>query len=153
MPNQPSSSEHSNNHSNKFNRIKRDIVIATITTIISGGIVSIPTFFYGKYVQRTTYIQKVNAAPQIYTEQLSELINMAINDGVQQSGVNGRAIVKARNDVRGSLESISELLNSEIDKLDQQLNNSATEEEIYETLQVLKKAWPVKKLQIEICSF
>ncbi len=135
---------------NSVNCIKRDIFVGTIAAILGGTILGIPTFFYGKFTEKRIYTQRFDNAPQIYIEELDKLIKTGVEENQNQSIKNARAIVTARNETRKSLENISKSLNSEIDKLDQQLNNSTKHEELFDTITVLQKTWPTKEKQIEI---
>jgi hypothetical protein len=110
--------------------------------------------------------KKIDAAPREYVRELDLLINRAKSEGVDMAGINARAIVAARNSLKSSLVSISSNLNSEIDRLANEIGESSYSpfeelqrrtgennvelSEIYETIQVLHRIWPSKRRQIEV---
>jgi hypothetical protein len=105
--------------------------------------------------------QEIDDAPRKYVEHLDKLIRDAVHQGREKAVLNARAIVSIRNDLRGSMMRISELLNSDIDRLSREIGEPigrevdqqpqrANPDTIYETIQVLEKKWPSKKDQVEI---
>ena len=108
---------------------------------------------------------KIDAAPRKYVQELDDLINKAIEEGEENALINARAIVSTRNSLRSSLVSISQHLNSEIDRLAKDIgqnipiplepsipNPDATSvdaKKAFDTIKVLSKIWPAKKVQIE----
>jgi hypothetical protein len=122
--------------------------------------------------------QKVTAAPEKYVAHLDRLISSAVMEGVGRSVINARAIVAARDDLRDSLLSLTSLLDSEIDVLQQQLEilprfgfelfelrspldrqrdrpgrsddrDRYDAQQLFETIEVLAKKWPAKRDQIK----
>lgn len=132
------------------NNIKRDIFVGTVSAVLASTIVGSVTFFLGKFQEKRKYEKAYNDAPKVYVQEIDKLIDKASADGISNVRVNARAIVTARNNLRESLESISQSLNSEIDRLEEEINNSAEQEEILETINTLYAVWPSKKQQIDM---
>ncbi len=137
--------------------IVNNIIAPLIVAIISAGF----GWLWG--IRRT--MKKVEAAPKRYIQELDNLIIQGVKAGEANAILNARAIVSTRNSLRVSLVSLSKHLNSEIDRLakdigetiETPLEPSKTEiisvdldaKRAYETIQVLAKIWPAKKVQIE----
>lgn len=68
--------------------------------------------------------------------------------------MHSRAIVAARDDLKGTLVSLSALLNSEIDRLSAEVRDAwapeSSVEPLRSTVNVLKLKWPAKRDQIKI---
>lgn len=108
--------------------------------------------------------KKVEAAPRKYVAELDALIQRAIKEGDDFAIVNARAIVATRNSLRASLVAISSQLNSEIDRLSQEIGQPVPQHqtvnatgpqapsasEVFRTIQVLSRIWPAKRVQIEV---
>ena len=62
---------------------------------------------------------------------------------------NAKAIVVARDELRNSLTSLAKHLDSEIDQLAKLLKNGSKPDDLFETLKVLFRLWPIKKTIIE----
>jgi hypothetical protein len=140
-----------------------DFWIQVASGVTVAAIVGVATWIAsGRYHKR-----KIEVAPRKYVQHLDELINRGITEGRDNAILNARAIVSVRNDLRRSLVSISSLLNSEIDILQENVgtaeNNSENTNEnnirrrrdanaasAYDTIQVLSRKWPSKKDQIEV---
>jgi hypothetical protein len=112
-------------------------------------------YLIGKDQQRQQYVQTLQAAPEVYISDLGRLIEDADRPGGDLVAET-RAIVSTRDDLRSSLTSLSELLNSDIDALARSLveyekpprgKRDATA--VQERIKVLAKKWPSKKRQIE----
>lgn len=133
--------------------------------IIAGLIINYVTYLVSKNegieigIKRANqaYIQKTESAPTLYTNRLGEMIYNADPMKSKDLIVDARAIVSTRDDYRGSLIAISKLLNSEIDRLKEEVEKadnalrqgqSYDRSEIERTLGVLQKKWPSKKEQI-----
>ena len=104
----------------------------------------------GEKEAQQLFQQRLEAAPILYTQKLDELIVGGLKEGENEAQVNARAIVRTRDNLRGSSETIASSLNGEIDQLAQELQSTASEEELRQTIKVLAKVWPSKKLQIQI---
>lgn len=103
------------------------------------------------YVFRGLQFKKaVFNAPKRYVDHLDNLINGAVDGGFNNVEINGRALVSTRDDLRKSLVSLADLLNSDIDLLSSQIEKGYKHHLIYETVQVLSKKWPSKKDQIQV---
>ena len=109
---------------------------------------------HGREKERDAWIQTLSSAPKLYAERLSELIDKASNAKSQDMLTYSRAIVAVRDDMKGTLVSLSALLNSEIDRLSAEVRDAqapqASVEPLRSTVNVLKLKWPAKCDQIEI---
>ena len=137
-------------------------------SIVAGLIVSALTGAVGWLMRGETYRKRVDAAPTKFTARLTELIDKAVEEGPSHARVNARAILAMRDSFRRYSISLSELLNSEMDVLAAQLNNGVvhrpmvvraeqrdakenlSNEELYETITVLQKAWRGKKDELDV---
>ncbi|MDO6777460.1 MULTISPECIES: hypothetical protein [unclassified Shewanella] len=151
-------------------RVKKyidNILIGIISGVLTGVAVFFITDFFaekrgieiGIETANRVYVKKTESAPSLYTERLGEMIYNATPGKSDDLLVDARAIVSTRDDYRGSLIAISKLLNSEIDRLKEEIEkqeqsiksgNAYDGEEIKRTLAVLQKKWPSKKDQIII---
>lgn len=104
----------------------------------------------GKRKGRAEKEREIDDAARKYVDYLDKLIQDGVREGRENALLNGRAIVSTRNDLRGSMLSISEQLNSDIDVLSLNLLDTTARAAAYETIQVLAKKWPAKKAQVEI---
>ena len=134
------------------------IVAPLIVAAITGG----AGWLWGRMQAR----KKIEAAPNRYVDELDKLINSGVKQGPEKAVINGRAIVRVRDSLRGSLVAISGQLNSEIDRLALDLNGTpfpasdlarAVEgqktpdpKQVYDTIQVLSKVWPAKREQVKV---
>jgi hypothetical protein len=134
-------------------------VASGITVAVLVGVVG---FYRGSKTER----HRVSKAQFVFVNRLDELIKRAVREGPRSAVLNARAIVAARNSLASSLVSISSQLNSEIDRLAEDIGElhfipatrSETptsirpppiqEEEAYATIQVLARIWPAKRSQI-----
>lgn len=139
-----------------------------IVSIVAGLIVSVLTGTVGWLLRGETYRKRVDAAPSMFTARLTELIEKAVKEGSKHARVNARAILAMRDSFRRYSISLSELMNSEMDVLAAQLNNGVvhrpmvvraeqrdindnlSNEELYETITVLQKAWRGKKDELDV---
>lgn len=135
-----------------------NIVAPLIVALLSGTF----TWIWALRTNR----KRIAAAPKMYVEHLDNLIKNGVTEGVSSAVLNARAIVAARNSMRGSLTTISSQLNSEIDRLEAELSevivspktpsmsrpntNDGSPEKIFETMQVLNKIWSARRTQIEV---
>ncbi|NNV57204.1 hypothetical protein [Limnovirga soli] len=129
-------------------------------------LVGLITFFVTTIWNRKKAKKKIDDAPRKYVEELDKLITRGVNEGQENAVLNARAIVAARDSLRSSLSSISSQLNSQIDVLAsdigieyiQNLNkvssapfdSKSENQKAYETILVLSRVWPSRKVQIEI---
>jgi hypothetical protein len=135
-------------------------------SVLSGLVVFVVTASVTWFLSKRIFRKKILAAPKKYVRDLDLLIERARKEGVSNAVVNARAIVAARNSLRESLTTISGSLNSEIDRLaneisetqsdnqfiesERPMNSTNSSEEIYNTIEVLHRIWPSKKGQIEV---
>ena len=139
--------------------ILNNIVAPSIVATATGGF----GYAFAKFQSATQQQKKLNDAPRKYVDHLDRLICQAIDAGGNDAVVRARAIVSARDSMRGSFSSISKCLNTEIDKLAEQVGVSDRQESlqrfpqgqseremIFDTMRVLQKVWPSRKGQIEI---
>src|SRR5437868_4273874 len=68
--------------------------------------------------------KRVGEAPILYVKRLDELIARGVREGADQAIINARAIVAARNGLARSLVSISSSLNSQIDRLAEEIGEA-----------------------------
>ncbi|MCX6318498.1 MAG: hypothetical protein NTW29_14495 [Bacteroidetes bacterium] len=141
---------------------KMDIVNSIIAPLLVAVIIGIAGWLYANLKWR----KKIRNAPQKYVEELDKLIQDGVYEGPEKALINARAIVSSRDAMRKSLISISNQLNSEIDRLASEIGKKvelptgpSIEGELpatieskraYETIQVLQKIWPAKKTQIKV---
>ena len=104
----------------------------------------------GKKQGREEKEKEIDDAPRLYVEHLDKLIGVAVREGTKAAVLNARAIISTRNDLRGSTMKISEVLNSDINRLDREVEEEAGQGAVYETIQVLGRKWPAKKDQVEV---
>jgi hypothetical protein len=135
--------------------ILEHIVSPLIVAAFTGGF----AWMWAKEHQR----KKIDAAPREFVNELDKLISRAYFEGPDKAMVNARAIVAARNSLAAPLARIQIQLNSEIDRLAEEvgeifekLHRSVERREpadaraVYETIEVLVRMWPAKKKQIEV---
>lgn len=138
--------------------IYNNIIAPILVAIIIG-------FFTWLFTKRKVK-RKIKAAPKIYVNELDKLIRRGVAEGIENAIINARAIVSARNSLRKSLLAISSQLNSEIDRLANEIGEegvripdptmskdeikSIDRENAYNTILVLNRIWPAKKEQIEV---
>jgi hypothetical protein len=111
--------------------------------------------------------KQVGEAPFLYVKRLDELIRRALHEGAENAVINARAIVAARNSLARSLVSISSSLDSQIDRLAEEIGEailtvghlseespkvpllgSTANQKAYDTIKVLARIWPAKRSQI-----
>jgi hypothetical protein len=136
-------------------------------TVLSGLVVFVITAPVTWFLSKRFFKKTISAAPKQYARELDLLIEQAHKEGVSKAVVNARAIVAARNSLKESLTTISRSLNSEIDRLANEMSETRSDnrdrfeieipidstnssEEIYNTIEVLHRIWPAKKSQIEV---
>lgn len=133
-------------------------VVAGLTVVAISAVAG--TIWQGRKDQ-----ERLDAAPRVYVEQLDRLIQQGVQEGEDKAILNARAIVAARNSLANSLIAISVQLDSEIDRLADELgepklkggglsgpgsgNREADKKAAYQTILVLQKIWPAKKVEIE----
>jgi len=151
---------------------------AGLATVIAGAIGALGAIgsaiigtIYGKrigfkegYLKRDMFYEKaINSAAKEYIRHLDKLISKALDEGPENSLINAKAIVSVRNDLRKTLISLADLLNTEIsqlailigepDELDKCKNKKDKDVlkkyNSYDIIQVLHKKWPSKKSQVE----
>lgn len=140
---------------------KMDIVNNIIAPLIVGLLIA----GFGWLWALRKVKQNIDAAPKRYVQELDNLITRALKEGEENAILNSRAIVSTRNSLRASLVSLSKHLNSEIDRLAkdigetvetplepsraENISNNLEAKRAYDTIQVLARIWPAKKIQIE----
>lgn len=141
-----------------------------LTNIVAPLAVALITFLAGIALKarsdKARYKQKVQSAPEKYVGELDKLIRDALEEGEANALINARAIVAARNGFRNTLVAISSQLNSEIDRLAINIGeeiikpqfaselrtaiDNSSGVEAYQTIKVLAKIWPGRKIKIEV---
>lgn len=142
------------------------IVLAIGAAILVAMVTAVVAFFAGG----RRFKSKIKDAPSVYTERLGALIEAAFSEGPERAIINASAIVSVRNEMRVSLVSISNNLNSEITHMEQLLGGDDTElskkhkieklkhekvadaspEELFRLIEILRKTWPEKRIIIEV---
>ena len=179
-----------NNESNRLEQSRMEIFGVDVPNhILAPLTVALILFVAGIVWAAVTarFRKKIAAAPRQYVDELDKLIGRAIAEGETNAVINARAIVSARNSLRDSMAVIASRLNSEIDRLADDIGEShglwtlaaqvsvaqgmqspatttessaaqpasaSGDEEIrsaaWQTIQVLSRIWPAKKVQIEV---
>jgi len=133
-------------------------VVLSLLTFFVFAIGALVGFFFAKprYVEEADILSE--PASMNIANHLDLLINDAVNGGSDAIDVNAAAIVAARDGHRKTLMALHGLLNSEIDKLKDQLEGGDTVA-LKKRVAILSKIWPAKmdqikyeiaKLQVEI---
>ena len=130
--------------------IKRQIFVGFVSAFICSSIVGFFAFSIGQNSVKYSYSQAYERTLNLYFIELDELIGLSVHQGLSSVRINSRAIVNMRSDLQGSLNSISGSLNSEVDRLERQLDDSSTDEELLETIGLLNIVWSNEKSQIEL---
>lgn len=117
--------------------IFESVVAGLIVAAVSGGA--------GYLLRGRRYKKAIIEAPRKYVEHLGALIEKAMREGRDNSIVNARAIVAARDTLRGSLVIIADKLNSEIDTLASESRVKISPSELFSTIQVLHTMWRSRK--------
>jgi hypothetical protein len=146
--------------------------LTVFENVVAPLIVAGATGAFGWFWAKRRVRQKIEAAPQRFVDDLGRLIEEAHKEGVDKAVVNARAIVAARNALQTSLGSIGKQLDSEIDKLADEIGepylsfeplraskrprssedpepSGPSPERLYETIEVLHRIWPSKRDQIQ----
>ncbi|MBL0351515.1 MAG: hypothetical protein IPP03_02010 [Dechloromonas sp.] len=118
--------------------------------VIAGFIVAALTGAVGYFFGRKTYEQRVAAAPALYTEHIGKLISDSSTDNARNIRNAAQAIVSTRNDLKKSLTSLAQLLNSDIDVLAELIESNATPAQLADRIKVLEMKWPAKRTQVEV---
>ncbi len=122
------------------------IIEGAIASLLAAGLIAMGGFYLGK----RTYEQRVEAAANIYADHLDRLIREANTQEGRQVRISAQAIVSTRNDLRSSLVSLNNLLNSDIDVLAEMIESDASAGQLADRLKVLEKKWPAKKDQVSV---
>jgi hypothetical protein len=147
---------------------RRESVSKTAAIIIFAAITGLAGYFFGFNRAEAENEFRVRSAALDYATQLRDAIMRAersLNSGPGVTDGNvrvyGRSILKIRDDLRDSLKSLSDQLNSELDKLSSlidQYEKTSTEDtaargalghDITVTIRVLYETWPSRQLKID----
>ncbi|QPI65543.1 hypothetical protein [Vreelandella venusta] len=135
-----------------------------LETVIAGLIVAAISGGTGYGIKAIRAKKKIRGAPRKYVERIGEMIDRAYEEGPGNVVVHAKAIVATRDSLRGSLQQASSKLNSQIDALAEsvglpfqrseswevsQEKGEVNSEKAWEMIQVLKKYWPAKGMEIE----
>ncbi|MEW8330241.1 MAG: hypothetical protein AB2692_04830 [Candidatus Thiodiazotropha sp.] len=134
-----------------------------IETIIAGLIVAGVSGGAGWGLKKLQTRKKIKALPKKWVERIDGLIKKAIIEGQDKCIINAKAIVASRDAMRKSLITLTNTLNSEVDKLALTIGESvekperftrdseyeANVEKVWEQLQVLERYWEIKGDEIE----
>jgi hypothetical protein len=147
------------------NNIVAPIIVATVTGVATWAYTRISAQRDAAVDAQRQLKRKIDAAPRTYINHLDALITRAYREGVGNAIVNARAIVAARNSMRGSLSNIRKNLNTEIDRLASEVGMPFEETEhalrtatsdtpdaatVFQTIDVLSRMWPAKRAEIEV---
>ena len=134
-----------------------------IETIIAGLIVAGISGGAGWGLKKLQTRKKIKALPKKGVERIEGLIRKAIIEGKDKCIINAKAIVASRDAMRKSLITLSNALNSELDKLaiaigetvemaeryERISDHETNVEQVWEQLQVLERYWEMKGDEIE----
>ncbi|MFT3911456.1 MAG: hypothetical protein QM737_18680 [Ferruginibacter sp.] len=138
-----------------------DIYNNVLAPLFVALVIGIFSWLWAKRKQQ----EKIDAAPRKYVEALEKLIITGVSEGEEKAILNARAIVSTRDSLRNSLGAISSSLNSEIDRLAEEIgqtyytpkgpmirqeNPDMNSKQAYNTIIVLSKIWPARKDEIEV---
>lgn len=123
-----------------------ELLVGVVASLIAMAI----GWMLGYFFRGVRYEKALFNAAERYGAHIEGLITAATNEGADRVRANAQAIVSTRDDLRGSLVSLQELLNSDIDRLAQQLRSQMPAAVLIETCDVLAKKWPAKRDQIEV---
>jgi hypothetical protein len=121
------------------------LTLGITSSLIATGLAFLVGYLFGK----RKYVEDEVPAPSAYASDLGRIIDVSIKEGRPRARVNAKSLVATRDDLRGSLEAVNRLLNSDIDFLKTQVDSNASDVDIHETLEVIAKKWPTKKGQTE----
>ena len=110
---------------------------------------TLPVAAGGYYLGKWVKAKQLRTKAHEYVHILREMINKGVQEGQAYARKNAKAIVSARDQLRDPLRSVDKLLNSNIDNLSDLLTKEASDEELLETMQVLKETWLSKDAQVE----
>ncbi|OUS06935.1 hypothetical protein A9Q90_05500 [Gammaproteobacteria bacterium 54_18_T64] len=132
-----------------------EIAIGVTGSLIAGYLTAVFQF-------RKRYKQQYETALALFYLEIGKAIDEAndelavVNSNNRTIKSNARAVVAIRNSFRGSFYNLAAILNSELDRLEEEIvrleenpDDLEQYEKIRETLTVLKKTWPGKKPLIE----
>jgi hypothetical protein len=142
-----------------------ELIIGIIGSLISASIAGTVSYMW----RGNLYEKRVDEAPKKYVNYLGELIKkaeVAVKNSYTQDDiiVAARSIVSTRDDLRKHMITIASVMNSEIDRLSDELGNGSDIlvprqnyerknkidiDELKRTIRVLAEKWPIKEVQIE----
>ena len=145
--------------------ILSSVVIGLTTSLVA----SYFAYKFGYFTSQRLYRKEIDEAPRKYVKNLGRLISEANekidNASKEDAVVFARSIIALRDSLRSHMVSISSLLNSEIDRLAEEVNTEQTLiiterhrssqkqelkiDEIRATIKVLAKIWPAKEDQVQ----
>ena len=143
---------------------KKEVVPRVVAYLISAAIIAFASYSWGTIQgdrdAQAQYRQRHEAAAVTYVQHLDRVIRDAgRTSGGDETLAKARAIVSTRDDLRRSLTSLAALLNSEIDRLAQEVSDAELrrtrgegwkDTDLRQTIEVLASKWPAKKDQIQV---
>lgn len=134
-----------------------------VEMVIAGLIVAAISGTSGWGISRVVTKRKIKALPKKWVDRIAVLIDEGISEGRERCVINAKAIVASRDAMRKSLVTLTDALNSEIDRLalllgfavenaeryPQSEREGIDVEAVWERLEVLKKYWGMKGPEIE----
>ena len=128
-----------------------------ITAIIVGLIISGVSGLFGKTIGVKMFKKKVKAHLDKFFESLEAKINEAHTcTNFKELITKSRALISNRDDFKNQLDNLSNLLNSDIDKLSEFIKGKSTSElernenEIRFLVAVIYEKWDGKKVEIDV---
>jgi hypothetical protein len=136
-----------------MNALILDIVVKVIVALAIAAAGTAAGFL----LHRRRYRERFRAAAKIYADRIGQQIDKAYSEKDGGVLVHGRAIISIRDDLRDHLLNLNGLLNTDIDRLKEEISvlerNPSSPEAIKrasDTISVLKEKWPIKAEQVEI---
>jgi hypothetical protein len=134
-----------------------------IETIIAGLLIAGVSGGVGWGLNKFQTRKKIKALPKKWVDRIEGLIKRSVMEGPNNCVINAKAIVASRDAMRKSLITLTNTLNSEIDKLAQtvgedvemterykrEADHETNAEQVWEQLQVLVRYWEMKGDEIE----
>lgn len=147
-----------------WRRFWREVQTHIVAALIVGALTGVAGFLWGKSRAEAHSEFTVRVAALQYADHLREAIERAARAADTGSGLSGkpedllaygRSIVVIRDDLRGTLLTLSSQLNSELDRLSSLLDQyqkeptEALARQIAVTIRVLRETWPSRQLKID----
>jgi hypothetical protein len=133
-----------------------EVLAAVIAALVVGAISASVSYAFGERHAQATYQKKLADAATVYSNYIGQLIISANSEKSDtELLVDARAIVSTRNDLRKSMSTLSDLLDSDIDRLEGLTTGLGKgvmppPGPVRDQVSLLSKKWPIKAQQINI---